>query len=673
MTQPPGSRTLQPEEIRLVRICRAAPAEDTGSDAIIHLETLVVLRAKSPSYTSLSYVCGEGEREFIVDGRTRKLYLNLHIALSHLKDESGWLWIDAISIDQENTARSKQVQHMTEIYGNADQVLVWLGPGTEGNESLMQFFEEIGPEALRAGVFDLNESHIIQWPNFAGDERLITIRNSLERLMNRLRSRADAASFSIEEFVDMTRREWFGRAWTLQEHAVAQNVTFVCGNQRVAGTNFSAGIQLCNLWIITRLRQLKKSRWLPWMLLQLALFWLRNGTSLTRALLKQQIPNSRAATMLGERRKLQRKDSQTLLKSYLTRAFTQESNKGLGCQRKSDRVYAFLGMCSDRAEIHSFGIIPNYDLSWTEQYIQVSKYLIMRGHLDILGIRQNPPTGQICLTDQGAVQGLQWPSWAVDWSAALQRPALGYEEERLFNAATQFEKNVHETDARNTLSFRGYRLDILTADLGTIWQPRLGPDPPKFDYAKAHVFLTEIASYVDRSSLPYYAGRKSDAKSRVPIHDLEFSELAQTQRATDTSSRGYDRIKAAAARASTSKSSSGFILYDPALASYISFMEASYGKRPFLSAQGFIGLCPAGAQAGDLLCVLAGMHGPVVLRPVAQDESHGESAAAVAEEQQQQQKYERFTLVGEAYAYGIMDGELWHLQPPLEARRFEIM
>jgi hypothetical protein len=118
--------------------------------------------------------------------------------------------------------------------------------------------------------------------------------------------------------------------------------------------------------MITRYRQLKQSGWLPWMLLQLAFFWLRNGRSLTLALLKQQIPNSRAATISGERRKLQRRDPQTSLKSYLTRAFTQEANKGLGCSWKLDRVYAFLGMCNDRAEIHSFGIIPNYDLSWTE-------------------------------------------------------------------------------------------------------------------------------------------------------------------------------------------------------------------------------------------------------------------------------------------------------------------
>ena len=198
----------------------------------------------------------------------------------------------------------------------------------------------------------------------------------------------------------MTRREWFGRAWTLQEHAVVQNATFACGNQRVAGANFSAGMQLCNLWMITRLRQLKQSRWLPRMLLQLTFFWLRNGTSLTLVLLKQQVPNSRAATMLGERRKLQRHDSQTLLKSYLTRAFTQEANKGLGCSWKSDRVYAFLGMCSDRAEIHSFGIIPNYDLSWTEQYIQVSKYLIIGhpGHPPKSSDRSNPPYRTRCYT-----------------------------------------------------------------------------------------------------------------------------------------------------------------------------------------------------------------------------------------------------------------------------------
>jgi hypothetical protein len=40
------------------------------------------------------------------------------------------------------------------------------------------------------------------------------------------------------------------------------------------------------------------------------------------------------------------------------------------------------------------------------------------------------------------------------------------------------------------------------------------------------------------------------------------------------------------------------------------------GRRPFQSEQGLVDLCPAKTEKGDLLCVLAGMSGPVILRRI---------------------------------------------------------
>jgi hypothetical protein len=55
---------------------------------------------------------------------------NLHAALLHLRDRfmDRILWVDAICIDQTNTAeKSQQVQSMAKIYAKASRVIVWLG------------------------------------------------------------------------------------------------------------------------------------------------------------------------------------------------------------------------------------------------------------------------------------------------------------------------------------------------------------------------------------------------------------------------------------------------------------------------------------------------------------------------------------------------------------------
>ena len=62
----------------------------------------------------------------------------------------------------------------------------------------------------------------------------------------------------------------------------------------------------------------------------------------------------------------------------------------------------------------------------------------------------------------------------------------------------------------------------------------------------------------------------------------------------------------------------------------------SRGKQPFRTSKGYIGLGPIASQKGDIIALLAGAQVPFVLRP------DGSGA---------------FSLVGEAYVHGIMDGE----------------
>jgi len=60
-------------------------------------------------------------------------------------------------------------------------------------------------------------------------------------------------------------------------------------------------------------------------------------------------------------------------------------------------------------------------------------------------------------------------------------------------------------------------------------------------------------------------------------------------------------------------------------------------RRVFLSTLGYVGLVPCDTQPGDIICILFGVHVPFVLRPFSES---------------------TYKLVGEAFVYGVMDGEI---------------
>lgn len=73
--------------------------------------------------------------------------------------------------------------------------------------------------------------------------------------------------------------------------------------------------------------------------------------------------------------------------------------------------------------------------------------------------------------------------------------------------------------------------------------------------------------------------------------------------------------------------------------------DVAYGRRPFCTSKGHIGIGSCEMAAGDLLYILIGTHVPYSLRP----DTHG-----------------RLRLIGEAYVYGIMDGEAMEDDQPID-------
>jgi hypothetical protein len=127
---------LPPEGYNIRLLC-LLPNEDEAAPLQCALRnySLPKLDTRTHLYEALSYVWGNPDETLpiCVDGGQFPVTLNLHAALSHLRDRSfeRIIWVDAVCIDQTNSEeRKKQVQLMAKIYSKAHRVIVWLGKGS---------------------------------------------------------------------------------------------------------------------------------------------------------------------------------------------------------------------------------------------------------------------------------------------------------------------------------------------------------------------------------------------------------------------------------------------------------------------------------------------------------------------------------------------------------------
>ena len=179
--------------IRLFRILNDNPE---GSP-IIRCELHVVPVDAEEIYTAVSYVWGSSEQthEVVLDGKPFGVAKNLHQLLTELarRRYSGFLWIDALCIDQSNILeRNHQVALMGQIYAKAEKVLVWLGPGTKDLCRALvhlQEFEDLG---------SIEHSNIWDGLHLGG-------------------------------MLEFCNHEYWTRAWIVQEFLLAQSVKIWCG------------------------------------------------------------------------------------------------------------------------------------------------------------------------------------------------------------------------------------------------------------------------------------------------------------------------------------------------------------------------------------------------------------------------------------------------------------
>lgn len=223
---PPLDRSLP--HVRLVRFL------PTLNDGLIRLTlrtnynlkdgTFDGATAKSP-YRALSYTWDNvhARRTIIINECGLQIGANLYAFLQNLLDHHGgvnlgWLWADAICIDQDSVAeRNHQVQLMKTVYTSAEEVLGWIGESEHRLDS--KLFEALSLVAddiriLSHSKYDpLNVVRDLYRP--WGPQKLLQNPGIVDCL------------------VRLCRRRYWSRLWVLQELVLASRATIICGEYSI--------------------------------------------------------------------------------------------------------------------------------------------------------------------------------------------------------------------------------------------------------------------------------------------------------------------------------------------------------------------------------------------------------------------------------------------------------
>ncbi|KAF2129928.1 HET-domain-containing protein, partial [Dothidotthia symphoricarpi CBS 119687] len=191
---------LDASSIRLVQVLSSDPKDDLIRCHVRHATI-------DANYICLSYVWGPADdyHTILIDDRPFRVRRNLWDFL-RTNDSIAFhfeqpLWIDAICIDQNNTSeRNHQVQQMGKIYGSAQNVIAWMGD------------EPVLASLFRGIRTEWHHGRLIPPDKFR------------------------------KGIPDLSKNEYWTRAWITQEITLAKHVYLLAGEEAVGLTDFDSAV-----------------------------------------------------------------------------------------------------------------------------------------------------------------------------------------------------------------------------------------------------------------------------------------------------------------------------------------------------------------------------------------------------------------------------------------------
>lgn len=608
-------------EIRLLVLEPGAP----GDELKCHLVNAEL--SWRTRYEALSYVWGDETvtRPLSCSGHTVDIHLNLHDALSDLRypDRERVLWADRLCINQtDHEEKATQIRLMDKIYSEASQVLIYLGNMDPSVEGAM--------ETMRRADW--------QYPNFTTSPRdpswlILTVWSALKK-----------DEINWDPIINLLRRPWFRRTWVFQEAVLARRGRVICGDQSI-----------------------------PWAVLERSVeaMTLHKDHFMDIPAYESMDSIISGISLMASTRLIRHRDRMTLLphvwlrRQLLTgsRLYSQGDLKLLDlilesrsflCTNPRDKVFGSLGVTTE--DTRSEYLKADYSLSPEDVFRKFVLWDILNNDsLRVLGSS----------SDKAGSQHSS-PSWVPDFTRLdPQRSLTGTKNRVQFNASAGLPRQAWASNEETVLHVKGRIVDTLHT---------IG----KESTSTPDTFVGQTAQDYNFTSLSYLRLNKN------MIEEARDIWLAATTRLTDClgpvvkghvrkgtflatirpdgkiSWAPFLRTLVCNRTEEGGLASEDYILgrvasfvrqtleldvipeyfmqkdrYD-AVGGLSAFLRLTESRRFAATDMGLAGYVPMRAKKGDLVCILYGSDVPFVVR---------------------KQAGGNYSLVGECYMHGIMEGE----------------
>jgi hypothetical protein len=394
-------RLTKPNEIRLVKIDKPATTMKSPQSETAFLEIQLSTRYSiinvelehAPQYEALSYVWGDPGRSHtmrLTDGKILSITTSIANALPYAVQacQTGYLWIDQISIDQDCLEeRNQQVKIMGEIYRRSCRCLIWI----QG-----------------INCYDSESGSGIDWNAETGEE----LRQFFQSFAQS--SNCDASK-SRAHLLWLLQYPWFKRTWVYQEFVLSSCPVFLIGNVQLFAHDFEKAFTLA--WP-------RSAAWYDGLIYRLKL-------DRSQTLMLRRAPGMEFLLTAFESRGYWSSSvsncARSTFRDYeaITYADMLNCMAGSESQDPRDHVYGFIGL----APFILRHLQVDYSLSIEETFASMMKALVKEtGSLDFFG----------CLPSEADQEGasLRLPSWVPNWTVQTTHSGMLCHD-NLFDAVGQ--------------------------------------------------------------------------------------------------------------------------------------------------------------------------------------------------------------------------------------------
>jgi len=541
-------------------------------------------------YRTLSYTWGPADQQMhtiITPEGTLSIRESLNAALLTLrsKENAVILWIDAICINQaDSSEKAKQIRLLPEIFQQATCTVALLGSDKNSDAAIEMLMQVRAKQVYGAGSEDWPKK-LPRIPSSWEGEKMPPPEDPIWRLV--------AALFN---------REWFRRAWIVQEAIAAPTVNIVCGKWMIDWNDLFFAIEIVDreLW---QTPCIESGSWQPF-------------------------------RTLAKHREWEARQCRWSLFLLL------ETFRHVHSLHRRDRFFSLLGLAND-GHLAEFG--PDYERPFEDIVCRFARAFITQGK----GIEMLSRAGL-------SSQPNRFPSWIPDWTTT-RPPSLSESLERgvVYDASKGTVADIKLVpDLDDEIAVKSIFVDKIMSVSQSFNQPdklkKLADYFKEIDYM-IDEFLNEFYTPSQRDELKWLvpiAGATHPTVATTGNVDVYKSYKALRKICTKSTKSGFKGAKDRTYLegdmtdvVTMSPANEGMSVREKSL-TYLSLLKNTIqGWRFIVTERGLCGIAPYNVIIEDLVGVCAGGSVPILVRV------SSERTGA-------------FRLIGECYVHGIMKGEM---------------